>query len=67
MAAATEKQIACIQWITKELGIPGPSDVSKEVASQFISKHINAARDHKVNRLFDREMRRMVRGNRRLL
>lgn len=42
---ATEKQIACIKWIASELGIPCPSDLSKEEASKFITEHLKAARD----------------------
>ena len=45
MAAATEKQIACVKWIAKELGVPCPSVL-------------------KINRLFDREMRRLTRRSR---
>lgn len=65
---ATEKQTACIKWIASELGIPCPSGLSKEEASKFITEHLKAARDHKINRLFDREMRRLTRrSGRRLL
>ena len=64
MAAATEKQTACIRWIAKELGVPCPSVLSKEDASKYITKHLEAAREHKINRLFDREMRRLTRRSR---
>ena len=64
MAAATEKQIPCVKWIAKELGVPCPSVLSKEDASKYITKHLEAAREHKINRLFDREMRRLTRRSR---
>ena len=64
MKNPTEKQANCVKWICKELNIPMPEPSFDEYRI-FISKHIEQAREHDINRRFNRLMRRAVRDARR--
>ena len=57
----TEKQIKCVEWICRELDLPMP-ELSFDSYRNFISLHIEEAREHKINRKFDRLMRGMAKS-----
>ena len=58
MKLPTEKQVKCVEWICRELNLPMP-ELSFETCRKFISEHIEEAREHEINRKFDRLMRGM--------
>ena len=64
MKCPTEKQSNCVKWICEELHIKAP-EPSFDKYRVFISEHIEKAREHNINRRFDRLMRRAVRDSRR--
>ena len=59
----TEKQIKCVERICNELNIPMPKESFEDYRS-FISEHIEQAREHDVNKKFNRLMRSAARSAR---
>ena len=61
MNQPTEKQIKCVEWICRELNLPMP-ELSFDAYRKFISEHIEEAKEHEINRKFDRLMRGMAKS-----
>lgn len=64
MNQPTEKQSKCVEWICRELNLPMP-EPSFDAYRRFISLHIEEAREHEINRKFDRLMRIMAKSARK--